>query len=381
MGIVRRARAEELGEIIALTERIFRKAWHPPRITASSPLFWPDNIDNLMMVEDAGRPVSFTGLKPWVLNITGNRIPSASLGLVCTDTAHRSKGYASDLVQEAIRQLEAEGTALLFISGDRDLYTRHGAVAVGQVTRVFIRIRDLLSAVPFGNNDDNLDFVPWQTSDLEAMLNLLEGENVFFERTKESFAELIRAQNIFRWYPAEQHIWVRKRFGIVDAYVVFGTWKTEEDVQGEVVEFAGSDEAVVSLLKSCASRLSVDGFTMCISNYRHTLANMLAAIGDSFQGETNYGTVRIIDFLILWKCLMPYFKERLGEEYSAMLQCDKVSNGYRISLGKDELIFDHIIAAKLVFNGPQQLEQGPIKEALSKLFPLSMVNPYNLNYI
>jgi GNAT superfamily N-acetyltransferase len=375
----RTVKVSELKDIIALSDRIFRKPGQSSMGTAFSLLFAPDNAGHLFLVEDEGRPVSLLGLLFFQINIAGCRIPVVSMGSVCTDSDYRGNNLAGNLVETALKHIAAEGAQLLLVSGDRSLYLRNDCMKVGEVRRFRIHSPEQLDVNDV--RDEGAQIRLWQQGDVSDMLTVLQSEMVFYERTETQFAQLIAGGGYASCIPAEQIILIRKVKGKLDAYIVFGVQELDESNYGEVIEFAGKDEAIVQLVRESMLRFSLAGQELPVTNDRGPLADMLISAGCHFISENTCGTIRMVNFMALWHSLRPYFAVQLGTETAGMLQCEQINNGFRISLRDQSVVVDLRGASSLVFNGPGIVEYTPLKQALSVLFPLPFVYTKNLNYV
>lgn len=373
----RKARPEQLPEIVALSDRVFRKPGQTSMGAAFSQLFSVHNSDHLLIVEEDGLPVSLVGLYPAALQIAGCSIPVASMGSVCTDPNYRGRNYASTLVRRSLELLHDEGASLLFVSGDRSLYIRNDCMEVGETQQFLIESPEQWAL----EQNAERDVADWQQNDVEGMLKALQSEGVYFERTVEQFLELIKGESLLSCYPAKQHILVSRKSGSLDAYLVFGSWDKEGTTLGEVIEYAGADDAIIQLLREAMIKHGIAKLTVSIPNYRKTLAHLLVSLGNNFRTGTIPGTIRMINFPGLWNQLQPHFRAVLGDAECSRLQCEPVKQGFRISLGGEFLVLDSRMATTLVFNGPHLVANSKLKEALCRVFPIPCINPNNLNYI
>lgn len=377
MSLLRKAKPDEIPQLVALSDSIFRGPHNTNSMGAGFPLmFAPDNADHLHVAEEDGKPVSLVGLYTSSISIGSSRIQAASMGSVCTDPDYRGKNFAGQLVTNAFRQLNDEEVGLLFISGDRTLYTRNDATHVSRV-HAFSIPSDRL---PEGG-EKSLTVSNYEQGDLPGIHAVQQQESVYFERTEAEFAALIEAAAHLSCYPAMQHLLVGKMGDQATAYIVFGTWESEGVNYGTVIEFAGPDEQIITLMGEAAKRHSLPSLSITVPNYRRSLADRLASQGYVFQTQPILGTVRLINVPALWSQLQPYFAERLGAETAKRLICEKIENGYRVSDGHESLILDLRGVTHLILNGTTPADNSELKQALSRVFPLPFPNPNNLNYI
>lgn len=100
----RPARLDELGEVIRLTDAVFRTAdGLAPTMGDEFPLFLcADNIDHLYIIRREDAVVSHVGVYEQTMMLRGTSLRVACVGSVCTHLEHRSKGYAGSLMDLAI---------------------------------------------------------------------------------------------------------------------------------------------------------------------------------------------------------------------------------------------------------------------------------------
>lgn len=119
---------KDLPEIIALANLVFRP--QEKSLTTEVPLMWEkENVEkgNLFVVKENKKIVSLVGLTEEKVDINGYQIEIGNIGSVSTHPEYRGKGYATKLLQQAIKKAKKDGLTYLMISGDRGLYRRAGA--------------------------------------------------------------------------------------------------------------------------------------------------------------------------------------------------------------------------------------------------------------
>jgi len=377
MSLLRKAKPEEIPQLVALSDSIFRGPHNTNSMGAGFPLmFAPDNADHLHVAEEDGKPVSLVGLYTSSIRIGASRIQAASMGSVCTDPDYRGKNFAGQLVTNSFEQLNEEQVGLLFISGDRTLYTRNDAIHVSRVHAFSIP-----SDRPPEGGEASLEVSKYEPGDLPGIHAVQRQESVYFERTEAEFAALIDAAAHLSCYPANQHLLVGKIGSRAASYIVYGTWTSEGINYGTVIEIAGPDEHIITLMGEAAKRHGLPSLSIALPNYRKSLTDRLASQGYVFHTQPILGTVRLINVPALWSQLQPYFAERLGAEAAKRLSCEKVENGYRVSSGDESLYLDLRGMTHLILNGTTPADNSELKQALSRVFPLPFPNPNNLNYI
>jgi predicted N-acetyltransferase YhbS len=348
--------------------------------TAYAKLFAKENAENLLIVEEDGRPVTLVGLLPARLSIAGCTIPVVSMGAVCTDPAYRGRNYADILVKQSIAKCAENGAHLLLISGTRGLYQRNGSFEAGEVKRFTIESTDELQRLQLLAKSDVRSYD--ETRDIPAILSLMETEKAYFKRTAADLDLLIRSAAVLSNSKAEQHVWLSfTGNGEASGYIVFGLSIQDGISTAEVVEYAGCDEAVSGLLTCIFDRCNPQQLHIPVMAVRASLSERLASAGFMFTEITIPGTVRMINFTGLWESLQPYMERQLGTDKLSRLSLVETNNGYRIRYKSEAVTVANRGAAALVFNGPSLMEYGELKEVLSRLFPLPFPYTQNLNFV
>jgi hypothetical protein len=302
------------------------------------------------------------------------------MGSVCTDTAYRGQNFADTLVKQSIAKCLEEGVHLLLISGNRGLYLRNDCLEVGAVKQFTIRSAQELARLEMPDQTD-IRFYE-DNRDLSGMLQLMKSEQVYYQRNEAELEQLICSAAIISNVSGEQSILLSySENGEAAGYVVFGLLNESNIRIVEVVEFAGSDEAVTGLLKVIWDQYTPELLHISITNDRSALSEKLASTGCSFKTTPIPGTIRIIHFTGLWNSLHPYMEKQIGTDKLSELKLLETVNGYRVKYKDETFTIDHRGATYLVFNGPQLAVNGELKAVLSKLFPLPFVYTKNLNYV
>ena len=130
----RAVRASELDELMALVNGVFRAGGGRMRECFPT-LFCEENLDNVRLIKEDGRIVSHIGVCVRDVISQGVRFTVGNVGAVCTHEDYRKRGHAEALLRHFNAKLRGDGVDLLFVSGDRTLYRRHGCARVGKVSQ------------------------------------------------------------------------------------------------------------------------------------------------------------------------------------------------------------------------------------------------------
>ncbi|MFD0681517.1 MULTISPECIES: GNAT family N-acetyltransferase [unclassified Paenibacillus] len=380
MSVSRSAKPDEIEVLVALADRTFRKPGQTSMGEAYSMLFSKENANNLLIIEEDGVPATLVGLLKSELSIVSCTIPVVSMGAVCTDTAYRGRNFADMLVKRSINKCTEEGAQLLLISGTRGLYLRNDCLEVGAVKRFTVHSIEELAEL---NRTNEAVIRPYdEKCDQPAIIRLMEAEKAYYKRTEAELNQLIRSAAVASNESAEQHVWMSfTNSGDAIGYMAYFLLEKDGGLTADVLEYGGSDEAVIGLLHEIIDRLSPKWLHIPVMGERAALSEKLASAGCAFTESTIPGTIRMINFPGLWNSLQPYMLRQLGAERLAELSLAVTSNGYKISYKGESLTIGHRGATTLLFNGPAMTEQGELKEVLALLFPLPFPYTENLNFV
>lgn len=143
---IRRVLIHELSQAAALADSVFRSGRSPIMGTAFPALFSPGISHSYGAFNEQNQLVAFMGMTPLQIRTGDSVLNAFAIGSVCTDPDFRGSGVASALLKQCQAHAKAAKAPLLFISGDRSLYTRNGAVYFGQALRFELKAKDFLRA-------------------------------------------------------------------------------------------------------------------------------------------------------------------------------------------------------------------------------------------
>ena len=124
---IRRARPEDVQEIIALANSVFRPpdSGLSPSMGMQYPLFLSEqNAQNLFIAEDNGRIVAHNGTMPGAILINGHPISMSSMGSVCTHPDYRGQGIGTRVLMSVLDSLREEGLGTRHIRWQRAIHQK-----------------------------------------------------------------------------------------------------------------------------------------------------------------------------------------------------------------------------------------------------------------
>ncbi|NGZ74895.1 GNAT family N-acetyltransferase [Saccharibacillus alkalitolerans] len=132
--------SHELAEAARLSDAVFRQGARPSMAEMFPRLFSPRMPHSFGAFAEDGSLAAFMGLAPSTLRVGGAAtIRAFSIGSVCTAPEHRGAGLAGRLLERCTAYARHAGAPLLFVSGDRTLYTRAGCVPFGRAANAVLR--------------------------------------------------------------------------------------------------------------------------------------------------------------------------------------------------------------------------------------------------
>jgi predicted N-acetyltransferase YhbS len=358
----RAARWSELDQLRELTDTVFWSGL----MDKYPQLFCEDNVENLRVIEADGKVVSLVAMTQHWASIFGCTVKASCLGAVCTYEAYRGRGFASLLVEDAIRMCREDGVDFMLVSGTRGLYRRYGCRPVGSYRRFEIARATLPKAGP-----GEWELASIREEDLAQMSSLYALEPVRFVRPIEDYRNALKTQYVM---DMQASFWQLRRGARLCAYCVTGPC---ENGCAPVLEYAGDRYALASSCGLLMDRLGADRLSISVSDIDLQMKALLESAGCRGQATRALDTVTIINPTQLLKRLQPYVEERIGARRAASLQCTEEGTSIIIELDGQAIEADRYGDASLLFFGAP--DYG-IPAPLNDVFPIPALW-YGLSYI
>lgn len=338
------------------------------------------NRQNLWVMVENGRVVSHVGVSKRALAVHGVRVPVGFMSAVATDPAYRGAGLASRLIDVLRARHDREGIDLYFISGDRGLYRRIGAVPVGR------RIHFALTPAalkPFAHPDVSLR--PAVARDMRTIAALHAREPVRILRPNADFHRVFRAGwaalSPARFYVAEAD-------NRVTAYFVAGVTRKQGGPHAgklNVIEHAGSrTDLLASLHAAC---LAWGKRRVELTAAPHDRES-LALLSGRHLGERRmpvYDAIAIMNLERLIQRVRPLLVERAGPA-ARQLRGGEFNFRLFLSLGRSRIDLPRDKMTQLLFgeanrDRPAGIRAGgALDRVLRAALPLPLANP-GINYV
>ncbi|MFP4978177.1 GNAT family N-acetyltransferase [Paenibacillus sp. CN-4] len=275
----------ELDAAARLADEVFRDSGERSMRELFPPLFDPGISESYGAFDEDETLAAFMGLVPFGIQAGTARLRTYAVGSVCTGPLYRGRGLASGLLRLCREHASRAGAALLFVSGDRSLYTRAGCVPFGQVHT---------ARLPAGafSEADGWEIRPMEPADLWDVRQLLASRAASHELGHGELARLLGAGAYAGVLGRSQRCLVAARSGAVQAFAAAALTRTpDEPGPGTALEWAGPADAVARLLGRAAAESG--GLDVPVPWQERELLQLLAGAGASVQTGPNSGTAGI----------------------------------------------------------------------------------------
>ncbi|WP_411349237.1 GNAT family N-acetyltransferase [Paenibacillus sp. WLX2291] len=308
---IRRVHNEELPFAVELAEQVFCETGERYMGHCFPTLFRPGISHSYGAFTEEGQLVSFMGLVP-VQITSGQQILSAfSIGAVCTHPEYRGQRLAGQLLEQCKQHAIAAGAAVLFISGDRSLYTRAGSQFFGHIHQATISA-DISSQ---WQSSHLWDIRPLEAQDIFAVHALLQRPSAHVNMSLSEMQLMIHAEAMAHVNRQQQHILVAATPNGIAAFAIFSipanlanaadstatshptdtTNAINEPRHGSVIEWAGRPDAVRELWGEAIRRFQLDSLSATIPWQEQPMLTTAQEAGATVSAIRNGGTMMIIN--------------------------------------------------------------------------------------
>ena len=380
---------EEFDEVTELVNQVFHGGKiDPPTMKDRFPMLFSDwNLNNLRIILEDGKVVSHIGVSQREVSVYGCRTRVGSIGAVCTRPDYRKRGFATMLLEDTIKMLDADGATVMIISGGRGLYQRAGCRSVGKRYNFNIKRSDLDN---FPSVQGDIDIVSYQEPEhLKHFAKLQQREAIRFLRPVDDFKAMLDGIVMSRELGHNADALAVQRDGTCFAYVVMfiNKKRDSDDLVCRISEYAGSRLAIMSAIKVLFDKHDFNELSVGALPHDTEFLYILGTLGLQPGVHTLAGTMRIINFERLMEDFTPYLQQRLGRKTAKALQF-KTDDGKHIFQIADEqfIIESEAELVQLMLGTPDNAElnimpnEGKLAGVLREILPLPFVWP-GLNYV
>lgn len=290
----------EIDQAIKLADEVFRGEGHHSMGDAFPHVF-AKGLNHSFGAFDGNKLVSFMGLVSSKIHIGNAKVRTFSIGAVCTHEDYRQRGISSKLLHKVYRYIDQAEGSLLFISGDRGLYTRNHCYHFGNTYQYSIAESKIEE-----NGYEGL-IRRGKAADIFQIDHLRKQSNVYFESSLWEWSTLLEASGYTSTFKIKQSLFVAESKDAVEGYVVIGLPHEKSSKQEAIVtEWGGEPSAVHGIL----ANLLVEGLT--------TEINLTIPWHEKYHQEFSVypvkqlqqgGTIYVVDAERFIEQIRPYLSE------------------------------------------------------------------------
>lgn len=379
MAIIRPVRPEEMNQAVRLSDLVFRDSEQASMGTAF-PLVFSTSLGQSFGAFEEDRLVSFIGIVPAVMRIGDAKVKIYSLGSVCTHPDFRGKGHAGAILKAVQEHVGRTGASLLFVSGDRPLYSRARCYPFGSVRRYTITAEQA-AAVRSGRLPEALIIRELEPRDWFQLHQLAASRGVAYEQSITELAVMIESEAYASCVKHRHVALAAERDGELLACAVISVpSQYASDKTPFVVERFGDDSLNAALAAYAVENYGLDKLDVTVSWFENELQKTMEPV--EYCEEANDGTVHVIDPGLIIQQLTPYLLVK-NETLSSMLQITRLDEDRcRIALNGPSAELTARQLVSLLFDITPNYEADELlKSQLSALFPVPLPYTSGLNYV
>lgn len=286
----------ELDQAALLADSIFREPGAISMKELFPLIFRPGLSHSYAAITEDGTVAAFMGLVPSTIK-TGDAILNVfSIGAVCTAPAFRGQGLAGQLLEKCQAHAAEAGASLIFVSGDRSLYTRAGCVPFGGTQ--FAELNEGSAQALAAAAGEEWTLRPMQPGDFFAVNRLLNERETGHVYSPGELALLLGTEAYAGVLGLAQRTLVAVRDGSIEGFAAVAV-PAAADVPAPstatAVEWAGQPSAVAALLAKAALCGGVGALQVPVPWQERGFLALLRKAGASLSAGANSGTVCIAD--------------------------------------------------------------------------------------
>ncbi|WP_339317353.1 GNAT family N-acetyltransferase [Paenibacillus sp. FSL R10-2734] len=285
----------ELDQAALLADSIFREPGATSMQELFPLIFRPGLSHSYAAVAEDGKVAAFMGLVPSTLKTGDALLNVFSIGAVCTDPAFRGQGLAGQLLEKCQSHAAEAGASLIFVSGDRSLYTRAGCVPFGGTQ--FAELNASSAQVLAAAAGEEWTLRPMQPGDFFAVYRLLNECEAGHVYSPGELALLLGTEAYAGAMGLAQRTLVAVRDGSIEGFAAVAVPAADvpSPSSATAVEWAGQPSAVAALLAKAALCGGVGALQVPVPWQERSLLALLRDAGASLSAGANSGTVCIAD--------------------------------------------------------------------------------------
>ena len=339
----RSVRRDEIPSLAQLVDAVFVGGRAGVMFGAFPQFFSEANNDNHFVFIDGGRVVSHCGMDQRDVSVAGCRSRVGCVGAVGTYEQYRGQGLATHLFDATCDKAVADGVDFLLISGNRGLYNRAGAAAVGR-DAVTVLSSECAGRLP----GREVELGKLSAADLAGCAAAYDRKSTRFVRPKGDWTSLLAPG---RAMGGDMDVAVVRAGGTCVGYFVLSN--THEEGVLRVDEFAGESDVVAGALALLMAQRDCRGLEMRLQVGDTELRRLLETAGATLRSVATGGTLLVLRFAPLMERLRSYFEARVGAARAASLWMAEKDGRFTFGAGDDTLLcVDRAGVAKAIFGYP-----------------------------
>lgn len=356
---IRHIKANEIDQAIQLANGIFREKGHSSMGDAFPQVFSKGMNHSFGAFVDH-KLVSFMGLVPAKINIGNAQVNVFSIGAVCTHEDYRQRGISSKLLEKVYQYIDQAGGTLLFISGDRGLYTRNHCYHFGDTYQYTIH----QSAI---NGKDYEGLIRGgKAVDIFQIDKLRKENSVYFESSPWEWSTLLESSGYTSTFKIKQTLLVAEKYSDIQGYVVIGLPHKESKKQEAIVtEWGGDPKEVHGILKNLLIEKLTEEIKLTIPwhvKYHEEFSHY--PVKQIQQG----GTIYLANAERLIEQIRPYLKERDPFLANSIRIVQKSIDEFQLFYDQANLTLSRQELTEVLFNIKSTLRPKELQE----LFPIPL---------
>lgn len=365
---IRIIKISEIDQAIQLADQTFREEGHTS-MGEAFPHVFSKEMNHSFGAFEGDRLVSFIGLVPSQIQLGESVLNVFSIGAVCTHEDYRKRGISSAILKEVYQYIDHAGASLLFISGDRGLYTRNHCYHFGKTYQYSLSQSNIKE-----NNNRGL-IRQSTTNDIFKIDNLRRKRRVRFKSSPWEWPKLLQSSGYTSIYKMEQTCFVADHQGEIRGYIVIGLPDGKNSKQEAIVtEWGGQPKVVHDILADILEKNLATHIEITIPWHEEYHDKF----GEYFTKQLNHGgTIYLVDAGRLIRQASAYICEKNPELARSLEVIEKGEHNFELKWGQSELICTEEELLGILFNVQDEL----INNELQTVFPLPLPSPEGMYYV
>ncbi len=301
MVTIRRIHIDELPLAAELANDVFCETGERYMGTAFPTLFRPGITHSYGAFDDTGKLISFMGLVPVLIASGTETISAFSIGAVCTHPDYRGQRLAGQLLERCQQHAIAAGASVIFISGDRSLYTRNGAQFFGRMHRL-----ELTQQHATIEPSKLWELRELEPRDLIAVYSHLQRPTAHVTMSIAEIQQMLGAEAMAHVNQQQQKVLVAATSNGIAGVAILSiphshtsneqhSSPSSTEREGSIIEYAGRADAVQQLALEAIRHYDLNTLTITVPWQDQSMINGLEEIEASSTTIRNGGTVMIVN--------------------------------------------------------------------------------------